>query len=50
MDFRLHVDMTTRKTAPFPPDIAARIRDVVEAHGAVGQPDGIGRRIAMPAK
>ena len=46
----LHVDMNARKTAPFPPDIAARVRDVVAAHGAVPRPDGIGRRIAMPVK
>ncbi len=46
----LHVDMGTRKTAPFPPDIAARIRSVIEAHSAVPHPDGIGRRVAMPAK
>ncbi len=46
----LHVDMNARKTAPFPPDIASRIREVVAAHGAVARPDGIGRRIAMPVK
>ncbi len=46
----LHMDMNARKTAPFPPDIAARIRDVVAAHRTVTRPDGIGRRIAMPAK
>lgn len=46
----LHVDMSARKTAPFPPDIAARIREVAAAHGAVPRPDGIGRRIAMPVK
>ena len=46
----LHVDMTTRKTAPFPPDIATRIREVIAAHDAIGQPDGTGRRIAMPVK
>lgn len=46
----LHVDINARKTAPFPADIAARIRDVVTAHGTVARPDGIGRRITMPAK
>jgi acyl-CoA thioester hydrolase len=46
----LHVDMTARKTAPFPPDIAARIRAVAQAHSAVDRPEGVGRRIAMPAK
>ncbi len=45
----LHVDMTARKTAPFPPDVAARICALLQAHAAVPRPDGIGRRIAMPA-
>jgi acyl-CoA thioester hydrolase len=46
----LHVDMATRKTAPFPPDIAARIETMRSAHAALPRPDGIGRRIAMPEK
>ena len=46
----LHVDMNSRKTAPFPPDIAARLRVIVQAHSAIARPDGVGRRIAMPAK
>ncbi|NGX99573.1 MAG: thioesterase [Candidatus Afipia apatlaquensis] len=46
----LHVDINARKTAPFPSDIAARIREVVTAHGTIPRPDGIGRRITMPAK
>jgi acyl-CoA thioester hydrolase len=46
----LHVDMGTRKTAPFPPDIATRIRSVIEAHSAVPRPDGVGRRVEMPVK
>jgi len=45
----LHVNMGIRKTAPFPPDIAARIRAVQQAHSAVPRPEGIGRRITMPA-
>ena len=44
----LHVDMGSRKTAPFPLDIAERIRAVLQAHSAVPRPDGTGRRIAMP--
>lgn len=46
----LHVAMGIRKTAPFPPDIAARIRAVQQAHGAVPRSEGIGRSIAMPTK
>jgi acyl-CoA thioester hydrolase len=46
----LHMDMTARKTAPFPPDIRARIEAVAKAHSAVARPEGIGRKIAMPSK
>jgi acyl-CoA thioester hydrolase len=46
----IHIDMTARKTAPFPPDIAARIQAVAEAHAAIPRPDGVGRRIEMPAR
>ena len=46
----LHVDMASRKTAPVPPDIAARIRVIAQAHSTVPRPDGVGRHIAMPAR
>jgi acyl-CoA thioester hydrolase len=46
----IHIDMSARRTAPFPPDIAARIAAVAKAHAAVRRPDGIGRKIAMPSK
>jgi acyl-CoA thioester hydrolase len=46
----IHVDMNTRKTAPFPPDIKSRIDAVAKAHSAVQRPEGIGRKIAMPPK
>jgi acyl-CoA thioester hydrolase len=46
----IHIDMTTRKTAPFPPDIRARIGKIADAHRAIARPEGIGRRIAMPSK
>ncbi|MBS0531540.1 MAG: thioesterase family protein [Proteobacteria bacterium] len=46
----IHIDMAARKTAPFPPDIRARIQAVVEAHSAAVRPEGIGRKIAMPSK
>jgi acyl-CoA thioester hydrolase len=44
----LHIDMTARRVAPFPPDIAERVRAVMTAQLSVPRPDGIGRRIAMP--
>ena len=44
------MDMTARKTAPFPPDIRARIQEVVDAHAAIPRPEGLGRKVAMPVK
>ena len=46
----LHMDMSQRKVAPFPPDIRARIQAVVASHGSVPRPEGIGRKVAMPGK
>ena len=46
----IHIDMKARKTAPFPPDIRARIEAVADSHAAVARPEGIGRKVAMPAK
>jgi acyl-CoA thioester hydrolase len=46
----LHIDMTARKVAPFPPDIRARIRAVANAHAAIPRPEGVGRRVEMPVK
>jgi acyl-CoA thioester hydrolase len=46
----IHIDMAARKTAPFPPDIRARIETVAKAHSTVARPEGIGRKIAMPSK
>jgi acyl-CoA thioester hydrolase len=46
----LHIDMSVRKVAPFPPDIAERLRAVVDAHARVPRPDAIGRSIAIPAR
>jgi acyl-CoA thioester hydrolase len=46
----IHIDMASRKTAPFPPDIRARIHEVAGAHAAIPRPDGIGRSVRMPAR
>jgi len=46
----IHMDMAARKTAPFPPDIRARITALAQAHSAHPHPEGIGRKIAMPVK
>jgi acyl-CoA thioester hydrolase len=46
----LHVDMTARKTAPFPEAIIARLARMKAAHAKLPIPEGAGRRIAMPGK
>jgi acyl-CoA thioester hydrolase len=46
----IHVDMNARKTAPFPPDIRARIQAVADVHAAVPRPEGVGRKVAMPSR
>jgi acyl-CoA thioester hydrolase len=46
----IHIDMAARKTAPFPSDIRARIAAVADAHIVIPRPEGIGRKISMPAK
>jgi acyl-CoA thioester hydrolase len=46
----IHIDMAARKTAPFPPDIRARIDALANAHRVVARPEGIGRKVAMPSK
>jgi acyl-CoA thioester hydrolase len=46
----LHVDMTAKKTVPFPQAITARLARMKTAHAHMPVPDGVGRRIAMPGK
>jgi len=45
----LHVDMTAKKVAPFPPDVMARLVAATAAHAKLPRPDAAGRRIEMPA-
>jgi acyl-CoA thioester hydrolase len=46
----LHMDMTARKVAAFPPDISVNVQALAQAHSGLGRPEGIGRNIAMPSK
>jgi acyl-CoA thioester hydrolase len=46
----LHMDMTARKVAPFPSDIAERLAALTQAHAGVARPEGIGRSIGMPSQ
>jgi acyl-CoA thioester hydrolase len=46
----LHVDMTAKKVAPFPDSIMRALAAMKAAHDRLPRPDGVGRRIAMPAR
>jgi acyl-CoA thioester hydrolase len=46
----IHIDMTARKTAPFPNDIRTRIDALAEAHSPLPRPEGIGSRIGIRSK
>ena len=46
----LHVDMAAGKTAPCPPDVAARLAKMMASHANLPRPEAAGRRIAMPGK
>lgn len=46
----LHMDMNVRRVAPFPADIAERIRTVAGLHAKLPRPDGVGRSVGLPAK
>jgi acyl-CoA thioester hydrolase len=46
----LHVDMTAKKVAAFPPEITANLTRMKAAHAKLALPEGIGRKIAMPGK
>jgi acyl-CoA thioester hydrolase len=43
----LHVDLAARRSAPFPPDLKARLDEAASEHAALPRPDGLGRRISM---
>jgi acyl-CoA thioester hydrolase len=44
----LHVDMESRKTAPFPHDVAERVAAMKASHTLLPRPAAAGRRISMP--
>ena len=46
----LHIDMTAKKVAPWPPEMVERFAKMKAAHAKLPVPDGVGRRIAMPAR
>jgi acyl-CoA thioester hydrolase len=44
----LHVDMASKKTAPFPAEVAACLARMKASHASLPRPEAVGRRIAMP--
>lgn len=46
----LHVDMGTRKTAPFPDQIVTRLEAMASAHAALPWPERAGRAISLESK
>ena len=46
----LHVDMAAKKVAPFPDTIMRSLAAMKAAHDRLPRPEGLGRRIAMPAR
>ncbi len=46
----LHIDMTTRKVSPFPPDILSNVATMKAAHSGLQKPEGLGRLIRVPPR
>ena len=46
-DIALHVDLESKKTAPFPDDVAARLQEMKASHARLPRPEAAGRRIEM---
>ncbi|MDF1792931.1 MAG: thioesterase family protein [Thalassobaculaceae bacterium] len=46
----MHMDLTTKRSAPLPDQAAARLDTLFEAHQAAGELDGVGRKIGIRRK
>jgi acyl-CoA thioester hydrolase len=46
----MHVDLHSRRSAPFPAAAMARIDDLLAAHRALPRPDQVGHVITVPAR
>ncbi len=44
----MHVDMTAKKSAPFPPDVLDKVKAMHEAHKHLPVPPQVGHRIGIP--
>jgi acyl-CoA thioester hydrolase len=46
----LHVDMTAKKVAPFPPEVVRRLLQMKASHGQLPKPEAAGRSVQMPVR
>lgn len=46
----MHVDMTTRRSAPFQTDVLDKLAQLQKSHAELPIPDQVGHRIAIPRK
>ena len=46
----LHVDLASKKTAPFPPDVEQKLRLMAQSHARLPRPEAAGRRISTSQK
>ena len=46
----IHVDLASRRSAPFPDDRATVIEAMLRARAGMPLPEGVGRRIVMPVR
>ena len=46
----MHVDMTTRRSAPFQMEALAKLEQLLHSHAELPVPDRVGHRIAIPEK
>ena len=44
----MHIDMAAKKSAPFPPEVSARIAAMSEAHENLPVPPQVGHKISLP--
>ena len=46
----MHISLETRRSAPFPTEIQARIEALMAAHASLPRPSQVGHRIGIPRK
>jgi acyl-CoA thioester hydrolase len=46
----MHVDMMTKKSSPFPPDVLEKIKMAHKAHKSLPVPSQVGHKIGIPRK